>query len=134
MRDGDVDSDVVWHEYGHGLTWRMIGKMSGPLAGAIGEGMSDVLALIANEDDSVGEYSTSDPFGIRSMPYDAYNRTYGDVDGSAGVHMDGEVYAAIGWRLLEALPGRRHRQERAARRPGGRHELHAEGAGLRGHA
>ena len=101
MRDGDVDSDIVWHEYGHGLTWRMIGKMSGPLAGAIGEGMSDVLALIANEDDVVGEYSTSDPFGIRSLPYDAYNRTYGDVDGSAGVHMDGEVYAAIGWRLLE---------------------------------
>ncbi len=48
----------------------------------------------------MGEYSTSDPFGIRSMPYDAYNRTYGDVVG-AEVHMDGEVYAAIGWRLLE---------------------------------
>ncbi len=101
MRDGDVDSDIVWHEYGHGLTWRMIGKMSGPLAGAIGEGMSDVLALIANEDDRVAEYSSSDPFGIRSLPYDNYNRTYGDVDGTAGVHMDGEVYGAIGWRLLQ---------------------------------
>ena len=43
MRDGDLDSDIVWHEYGHGLTWRMIGKMSGPLGGAIGEGMADVL-------------------------------------------------------------------------------------------
>jgi hypothetical protein len=39
-RDGDVDSDVVYHEYGHGLTWRMIGSMSGPLSGAIGEGRS----------------------------------------------------------------------------------------------
>ena len=77
MRDGDLDSDIVWHEYGHGLTWRMIGKMSGTLAGAIGEGMSDVLSVIANEDDRVGEYSSSDPFGIRTMPYDAYNRTYG---------------------------------------------------------
>ncbi len=37
-RDGDFDSDVVFHEYGHGLTWRMIGGMSGALAGAIGEG------------------------------------------------------------------------------------------------
>ena len=100
MRDGDLDSDVVWHEYGHGLTWRMIGKMSGTLAGAIGEGMADVLAVIANEDDRVGEYSSSNPFGIRSMPYDTYNRTYDDVDGT-GVHFDGEVYAAIGWRLLE---------------------------------
>jgi hypothetical protein len=30
--DGDLDSDIVYHEYGHGLTWRMIGSMSGPLA------------------------------------------------------------------------------------------------------
>jgi extracellular elastinolytic metalloproteinase len=30
-RDGDLDSDIVWHEYGHGLTWRMIGRMEGPL-------------------------------------------------------------------------------------------------------
>jgi extracellular elastinolytic metalloproteinase len=100
MRDGDLDSDVVWHEYGHGLTWRMIGKMSGTLAGAIGEGMSDVLSVIANEDDRVGEYSSSDPFGIRTMPYDAYNRTYGDIVGEE-VHLDGEVYGAIGWRLFE---------------------------------
>ena len=49
----------------------------------------------------MAEYSSSDPFGIRSLPYDTYNRTYGDVDGTAGVHMDGEVYGAIGWRLLQ---------------------------------
>jgi extracellular elastinolytic metalloproteinase len=100
LRDGDVDSDVVWHEYGHGLTWRMIGKMSGPLGGAIGEGMSDVLAIYANEDDVIGEYSASDPLGIRTVPYDVYNRTYGDIVG-AEVHLDGEVYGAIGWRLLQ---------------------------------
>jgi hypothetical protein len=100
QRDGDLDSDIVWHEYGHGLTWRMIGKMSGTLAGAIGEGMGDVLSVIANEDDRVGEYSSSDPFGIRTMPYTNYNRTYGDIVGEE-VHLDGEVYAAIGWRLFE---------------------------------
>ena len=44
-RDGDVDSDIVYHEYGHGLTWRMIGGMQGRLSGAIGEGMSDTVAL-----------------------------------------------------------------------------------------
>ena len=104
QRDGDLDSDVVWHEYGHGLTWRMIGKMSGPMAGAIGEGMGDVLSLIANEDDVVGEYSSSDPLGIRTAPYDVYNRTYGDIVGEE-VHLDGEVYAAIGWRMLQAYQG-----------------------------
>ena len=83
MRDSSLDSDVVWHEYGHGLTWRMIGRMDGPLAGAIGEGMSDVLALIANNDPKVGEYSSSDDeIGIRSVPYDKYTRTYGDIFGS----------------------------------------------------
>jgi extracellular elastinolytic metalloproteinase len=76
QRDGDIDSDVMWHEYGHGLTWRMIGKMTGPLSGAVGEGMSDVLAVIANEDDRIGEYSFDDPLGIRTFPYTNYPRTY----------------------------------------------------------
>jgi extracellular elastinolytic metalloproteinase len=100
MRVRAVDSDIVWHEYGHGLTWRMIGGMSGPMAGAIGEGMSDVLAILINEDDRVGEYAASDPLGIRSAPYTNYPRTYGDFSGT-GVHFDGEIYGAIGWRLLE---------------------------------
>jgi len=45
QRDGDIDSDIVFHEYGHGLSWRMIGKMSGPMSGAIGEGNSDAFAV-----------------------------------------------------------------------------------------
>ena len=101
MRDGDVDSDIVWHEYGHGLTWRMIGRMDGPMAGAIGEGMSDVLSLIANEDDRVGEYSVGDGLGIRRYAYDDYPLSYADMT-SGEVHNDGEAYGAIGWRLLES--------------------------------
>jgi hypothetical protein len=97
-RDGDLDSDIVWHEFGHGLTWRMIDRMDGPLSGAIGEGMADVLAVIVNDDDVVAEYSTGTPEGLRSEPYAAYSRTYGDIVGEE-VHFDGEVYGAIGWRL-----------------------------------
>lgn len=104
-RDSSLDADVVYHEYGHGLTWRMIGSMSGVMSGAIGEGMSDVLALLLNNldsegDDVVGEYSAGDALGIRSAPYTGYQRTYGDFSGS-GVHIDGEIYGAIGWRLRE---------------------------------
>jgi extracellular elastinolytic metalloproteinase len=98
-RDGDLDSDIVWHEYGHGLTWRMIGTMSGPLAGAIGEGMSDVLSLYINRNDVVGEYSYNAANGIRRFPYTNYPNTYSDVAGSS-VHADGEIYAATMWRLL----------------------------------
>jgi hypothetical protein len=97
-RDGDLDSDIIWHEYGHGLTWRMIGGMSGPMSGAIGEGMGDVLAILNNNNDTVGEYSTDDPIGIRSAAYTNYPRTYGDFSGNS-VHFDGEIYAATIWRL-----------------------------------
>jgi hypothetical protein len=103
MRDGDVDSDIIWHEYGHGLTWRMIGGMGTSMSGAIGEGMSDVLAILANNQDTVGEYSTGDPDGIRSAPYTGYSgyRTYGDFQASLGVHRNGEIYAAAVWRVWE---------------------------------
>ncbi len=100
MIDGDLDSDIVFHEYGHGLTWRMIGSMSGPLAGAIGEGASDTLAMLLNGDDVIGEYAFSAAGGIRRYPYTGYPLTYGAVDGG-GVHNDGEIYAAIMWRLME---------------------------------
>jgi hypothetical protein len=99
-RDGALDSDIPWHEYGHGLTWRMIGGMDGALAGAIGEGMSDVLAIIINENDVVGEYAYGRPEGVRRAPYRNYPLTYGDITG-AEIHDDGEVYGAIGWRLFE---------------------------------
>ena len=84
----------------------MIGRMSGAMSGAIGEGMSDVLAIVINDDDVVAEYSFTDSFGIRTIPYTDYFdfRTYGDVAGT-GVHFDGEVYAAIGWRLWQLYEG-----------------------------
>jgi extracellular elastinolytic metalloproteinase len=104
QRDGDLDADIVFHEYGHGLTWRMIGTMSGPMSGAIGEGMSDVLAVIMDGDDRMGEYASSNPLGIRSAPYNNFPRTYGSVTGSE-VHFDGEVYGAIGWKLLQLYLG-----------------------------
>jgi extracellular elastinolytic metalloproteinase len=99
--DGAVDSDIVFHEYGHGLTWRMIGSMSGPLAGALGEGSSDTLAFMMNGDDAIAEYSTNRPGGLRRFVYSNYPLKYGDVVG-ASVHADGEIYAGAMWRLRES--------------------------------
>jgi extracellular elastinolytic metalloproteinase len=97
--DASLDADVVFHEYGHGLTWRMIGGMSGPLAGAIGEGASDGIAMLINGDDIMGEYSSSNPLGIRRFPYASYPNTYKHVTGEE-VHNDGEIYGAIVWRMI----------------------------------
>lgn len=97
--DGSIDADIVFHEYGHGLSWRMIGGMSGPLAGAVGEGNSDGIAMLINGDDVIGEYSYSNPLGIRRHRYEGYPLTYADVTG-AEVHNDGEIYAAIIWRMM----------------------------------
>ncbi len=111
--DGSVDSDIVYHEYGHGLTWRMIGSMSGVLAGAVGEGASDVNAFLLNGDDVIGEYAYSNPAGIRRAPYTNYPNTYSDVgngNGTYEVHNDGEIYAAAMWRLKELWEGHRSRR------------------------
>lgn len=101
QRDGDLDSDIVYHEYGHGLTWRMIGGMSGTVAGAIGEGMSDVVAILFNNDDAVGEYSFANPTGIRSARYANHPDTLANFNGSRGVHRNGELYAATVWDIWE---------------------------------
>ena len=99
-RDGDVDTDIVFHEYGHGLTWRMIGSMAGCMSGAIGEGASDTLAILMNQDDVVGEYSYNSTLGIRRYRYTNYPLSYNDLSGSS-VHSNGELFAAIMWRARE---------------------------------
>ena len=105
--DGSLDSGIVYHEYGHGLTWRMIGGMGGPLSGAVGEGAGDALAMLINGEDTMGVYSSGNPNGIRRFRYTGYPLTYGAVDGLE-VHNDGEIYAAVIWRLIELFgPSRR---------------------------
>lgn len=100
-RDGDLDTDIVYHEYGHGLTWRMIGSMSGCMSGAIGEGASDSVAILMNGDDKVGEYSYNNfTSGIRRYPYTNYPLKYNNLSGTS-VHANGELFAAIMWRARE---------------------------------
>jgi hypothetical protein len=100
--DGSLDADVVFHEYGHGLTWRMIRSVSGKLAGAIGEGASDGIAMILNGDDVIGEYRSGSATGIRRERYDTDSLSDNDVTG-ASVHNDGEIDGAIIWDLRKLV-------------------------------
>ncbi len=111
-RDSSVDGDVVFHEYGHGISNRLIGNgstaLQGTQSGAMGEGWSDYWAITLNNDGAVGEYSTGNPNGIRraayTVPANAVHNSYADVCvPSCAVHGDGEVWAATLWDLRTQL-------------------------------
>ena len=111
-RDSSVDGDVVFHEYGHGISNRLIGNgstaLSGTQSGAMGEGWSDYWAVTINNDGAVGEYVTNNPNGIRraaySVPANPVHDSYADVGaGGFQVHRDGEVWAATLWDLRTQL-------------------------------
>lgn len=103
-RDSSVDSDVVFHEYGHGISNRLIGNgstaLQGTQSGAMGEGWSDYWACTINNDGVMGEYVTQNTTrGIRraayTVPSAAVHDSYADVGaGGFEVHNDGEVWAA----------------------------------------
>jgi Zn-dependent metalloprotease len=111
-RDSSVDSDVVFHEYGHGISNRLIGNggtgLSGTQSGAMGEGWSDYWSFTINNDGAVGEYVVNNTVGIRraayTVPAAAVHDSYADVcSGGCEVHNDGEVWAAALWDLRATL-------------------------------
>ena len=111
-RDSSVDGDVVFHEYGHGISNRLIGNgstaLSGIQSGAMGEGWSDYWAITLNGDGAVGEYVMNNTAGIRraayTVPANTVHDSYADVcSGGCQVHRDGEVWAATLWDLRQTL-------------------------------
>ncbi len=118
-RDSDLDAGVITHEYGHGVSTRLVG---GPGDGAclgsaeqMGEGWSDYLALMltmkAGDTGAmrrgVGTYLTYEATngdGIRNFPYSTsisvYPWTYADLPGTAGeVHNVGEIWTEMMWEM-----------------------------------
>jgi Zn-dependent metalloprotease len=98
-RDGSMDGDVIAHEYGHGVSNRLVPMtLSGATnqAGSLGEGWSDAISFLRWADDTVGEYVTGNAAsGIRSSAYDVHPDTYGDYSTSVGSpHRNGEIWAA----------------------------------------
>jgi Zn-dependent metalloprotease len=112
-RDSSMDSDVVYHEYGHGISNRLIGNggtgLSGTQSGAMGEGWSDYWACTINNDGVMGEYVTlNNTRGIRraayTVPAATVHDSYADVGaGGFEVHNDGEVWASALWDLRTQL-------------------------------
>jgi extracellular elastinolytic metalloproteinase len=104
------DSDVVFHEYTHGLSNRLVGgrvndrALVEPQSQGMGEGWSDYFALTVqnydqpNEKTVLGDWVVNQPAGIRLHPYDSnYPGTFGDLGSppyDRDVHAIGEIWCA----------------------------------------
>ncbi len=102
MRDGSLDSDIVYHEFTHGVSSRLHDlEIYGAQAGGMGEGWSDYVAVSLNADPTddpnavhnVGGYTTFEAglgfvdnyyYGVRRFPFSTdlskNPMTYADID------------------------------------------------------
>jgi hypothetical protein len=114
-RDASFDGDVVVHEYGHGVSNRLVGGpsntgcLNGIQSGAMGEGWSDYFSITFYNQGVTGEYVTGNSAsGVRrsayTVPAPAVNNSYADL-GNQGfeVHNDGEIWAQTLWELRQTL-------------------------------
>ncbi|MEI7663705.1 MAG: M36 family metallopeptidase, partial [Bacteroidota bacterium] len=105
------DSTVVFHEFTHGVTNRLVGgpmnvhALDAPQSGGMGEGWGDYVACTINDVIIVGNWLLNNAGGVRYFPYDSnYPHNFGDlgkivagIDYSE-VHNMGEIWCAT---LLE---------------------------------
>jgi hypothetical protein len=117
-RDGDLDSGIVLHEYGHGISIRQTGgpSTSSCLSGSeqAGEGWSDWQTLVytaqaahgRTTNRGVGTYALGQPVdgpGIRAYPYNTDMgvdpRTYADTQSATPPHGVGSIWTAILWEV-----------------------------------
>jgi extracellular elastinolytic metalloproteinase len=69
------DSTVVFHEFTHGVTTRLVGgrknrnTLNAPQSRGMGEGWSDYIACIINNTTVVGAWVFNKPGGIRGFPW-----------------------------------------------------------------
>jgi hypothetical protein len=121
-KDGDLDASIVVHEYGHGISNRLIGGPSNVSClgntQQAGEGLSDwwALAYTAKPGDTgpqgrgIGTYALNQPttgVGIRQLRYSTdqaiNNWTYASVSGAAVPHGVGSRWTQGAWEVYWAL-------------------------------
>ncbi|MBM6616964.1 M36 family metallopeptidase [Bacillus suaedaesalsae] len=114
--DGDFDAGIIYHEYSHALSNRLVAggeALGSHQAGSMGEGWGDFYGMHflnkkgLQDKPVVGAYVTgNNESGIRSYSLDEAPYNYGDVGYDVGgpeVHSDGDIWAAILWQVREEL-------------------------------
>jgi extracellular elastinolytic metalloproteinase len=94
---------VVFHEFTHGVTNRLVGgplnsrALDEPQSGGMGEGWGDYIACTVNDSTVVGSWVVDEPGGIRRHAYDDdFPGGFGDIGTPEyrEVHDIGEIWAA----------------------------------------
>ncbi|KAJ3304429.1 ammonium transporter [Kappamyces sp. JEL0829] len=113
-RDGALENAVVLHELTHGLSTRLTGGpdagncLSTPEAGGLGEGWSDIVAIVLEMEDIdtpqtlkvVGQYAANNTVrGVRQFPYSTSLKTnphtFADGQKTTEVHAVGEIWTSM---------------------------------------
>ncbi|NVJ28159.1 metalloprotease [Myxococcus sp. AM011] len=121
-KDGDLDSGIIVHEYGHGLSNRLIGGPSNVTCLTSrqqpGEGLSDFLALVytaratdtGTQGRGIGTYPLNQPstgLGLRTQRYSTSSTintwTFESSNGMAIPHGVGSVFAQALWEVYWVL-------------------------------
>ena len=97
--DGDFDTDIVLHEFHHGVSHRLNPSFSGNEANAIGEGGSDFFAYSINGDTALAEYAR--PGGLRTINGKTYNDWFCQSGLFCEPHDNGEIWANALWNIRE---------------------------------
>ncbi|MEZ5230358.1 MAG: M36 family metallopeptidase [Acidimicrobiales bacterium] len=122
MLDGDLDNGIIVHEYGHGLSNRLVGGPSNTAcldnAEQMGEGWSDYLTLmftmspgdVGPTGRGIGTYALAQPTtgpGIRAFPYSTDlgvdPRTYDDIKTAVIPHGVGSTWTSMLWEMTWSL-------------------------------
>jgi extracellular elastinolytic metalloproteinase len=100
------DASVVFHEFTHGVTNRLVGgpantrALEEPQSRGMGEGWSDYIACTITDSPVVAAWVAQNTHGIRQFPYDSTFPAQTDNFGSLGtgryseVHNIGEIWCA----------------------------------------
>jgi extracellular elastinolytic metalloproteinase len=71
-----LDATVVYHEYMHGVTNRLVGgpqnvqALEAPQCRGMGEGWGDYIACVLTETNAIASWSVNQPNGVRGFVYD----------------------------------------------------------------
>jgi hypothetical protein len=115
-RLNELEGDTIVHEYGHGLSNRLVGNGTlggGTQTGAMGEGWGDFMATSIFNDPVIFEYtgSKTTTSGFRRVRYDTSPVKYsnlcfkdlGKTVAGCEVHNDGEIWATALWAMRTKL-------------------------------